>query len=213
MTHPRCSRLIFLLLAGACLVLALSCKQKPGSPPPTKPTQPPPPASAPQSRPAQPTADATAAKPLALRRLTVRSGFERAEVIERKNEQEAHWGKVPAVRSWAVRSEDQVWTRVIEIQLGDRSPRSLSGYLPRWLKSHGCTAKEVVDLPPLKQGSRTPPQLTFSGSCKGGERYLKRVLLLGDTAYELHVDASPLVKAARLREALLALFARLELGG
>lgn len=209
MTDLHRPRLVFLFLAGACLVPALACKSEQRSEPPPV-SKPQPPAPPPQSRPAR--ADASVAKPLVLRRLTVKSGLERAEVLERKDEQEAHWGKVAALRSWAVRGKDQVWTRVIEIQLGERSPRRLAGYLPRWLKSHGCTAKEVKDLPALKQGTREPPQLTFAGSCKGGERYLKRVLLLGDTAYELHVDASPMTKEVRLREALLALFSRLELG-
>jgi len=203
MTRRLCSLLI---LTGGVLVLAPACKPEQG---PAAPSKPQPPATKPQRQRAD---SAVAARPLLLRRLTVRSGFERAEVLEPKDEEEAHWGRVAAVKSWSVRGEDQVWTRVVEIQLGARSRRSLSGYLPRWLQSHGCVAREVKDLPPLKQGSRALPQLTFSGSCKGGEIYLMRVILIGDTAYELHADASPQVKGARLRAALLALFSRLELG-
>jgi len=124
--------------------------------------------------------------PLALRRLTV-AGFQRAERVEREDE-EAHWGRV-STRSFSLKGEGQEWKRVVEIRLGRRSPRSLKGYLRHWRASHGCTAKEVRDLPKTMRGSDAPPQLTFAGVCKGGDAYIIRVLLLDDTAYELHADS------------------------
>lgn len=156
-------------------------------------------------------ADAPAARPLVLRRISIRFGFERAVPVDDEERDEAHWGKVNASRSWSTQSQDRVWTRVKELVLGPRSPRTLAGYLARWRTIHGCAAREVKDLPPLERGGRALPQVTFGGTCEGGDAFLTRVLLVDDTAYELHADGSALqVKAPRLREALQELLSRID---
>ncbi len=154
------------------------------------------------------------APPLVLRRLIVRPGLERPEVIERAAHDDAHFGRV-AMKSWSSLDDDGVWTRVVELQLGRRSPRTIAGYLEHWRRSHGCTTTQVEDVPPLGRLPHLPPQLTFGGSCEGGDIYLMRVVILAGTAYELHADTS--IANVRqgpmppLRPALAALLDRLAL--
>lgn len=155
--------------------------------------------------PKRPRPDAGPPGPLRLQRLTV-AGFQRAERTEREDE-EAHWGRV-STRSFSLKGEGQEWKRVVEIRLGRRSPRGLEGYLRHWRASHGCTAKEVHDLPKTTRGLDAPPQLTFSGVCKGGDAYIIRVLLLGDTAYELHADSY--VRGGPLRPRFLELLSAVQ---
>lgn len=142
---------------------------------------------------------------LELIRLRVAGAFAEPEVVE--DVAEAHFGE-SSLKMWSVQ-EDGVWTRVVEI-IPKKRPKGLAGYLRHWRASHGCTAEESRDLPPSKRsGSPPPPQVTFRGSCEGGDAYILRVLLIGDVVYELHVDRRGL--DAPLRRAMLRLLARVEL--
>ena len=69
-----------------------------------------------------------------------------------------------------------------------RWPRRRAELLRRWRAAHACSADVVAAIPPLRLGARTPPQITFAGSCEGGDRYVARLLLIGGLGYELHVD-------------------------
>jgi hypothetical protein len=94
-----------------------------------------------------------------------------------------------------------------------RWPRRRAELLRRWRAGHACTAALVDAFPPLRRSARTPPQITFAGSCEGGDRYLARLLSLDRLIYELHVDQAlranaPEVPESDLREA----FARLVRG-
>jgi len=147
------------------------------------------------------------AEPLELAALRVKAGFEKAEIHEEKAEQGA-WGRATE-KTWSVRTEKGVWWRVVEV-VPQKPPRSLAGFLGRWLANHGCAAKEVKDLPPLSHEGLAPVQLAFGGSCKGGDLYLIRVALLGDRAYEFHVDTGVASAPADLRAEMKALLEQVE---
>jgi hypothetical protein len=147
-----------------------------------------------------------APEPLKIGTLSV-SGFEHAEVLE-VTETVAHWGEVTS-RSWAV-AQGGIFKRVVEHRLGSKAPRTLAGYFRHWRALHGCTAKEVSNLPATR---REPPlpEITFEGSCKGGDTYLMRVFRLGDAAYELHVDGPVGISPQKLRAAMLELLKQVAL--
>ena len=153
--------------------------------------------------------------PIPLEALTVRSGFEQAQLQERGSEDEPYWGKVHA-RLLTVEGAQGLVTQVVELRLGPEAPRNLAGYLRSWRASHGCTATQIRDVPALRLGASEPPQLTFEGTCKGGDVFVNRVLLVGQVAYELHVYAligreTPGAHTGpRLREAMRDLASRIE---
>jgi len=157
---------------------------------------------------------ARAGEPLVLRRLTLTAGLEGAG---KQQERAAvpEWGGTVVTRSFSACDRDHVCRRVVEHELGARGPRDLSRYLARWRAHHHCAVKLVRDLPPLRLGVWVPPQLTFAGSCEGGDFFVIRVVHLGDTGYELHADWQLRVGGAdgsqRLRPVLRALLSEIKL--
>jgi hypothetical protein len=141
---------------------------------------------------------------LELRALTIASGFDDATVD--RYESDAFFGHCSATQR-SVRV-GKVWRRVVELTPTKR--RTLDGYLGAWRGNHGCTADEVRGVTSLTRRGVRPPQLTFGGSCEGGDTYLLRVILLEGVAYELHVDTSVMTKV-ELRGELEDLLSRVEL--
>jgi hypothetical protein len=98
-----------------------------------------------------------------------------------------------------------------------RWPRRRTDLLRRWRAAHACTAVLVDVASPLRRGARPPPQITFAGSCEGGDRYVTRLLSIDGLIYELHVDQAlranaPAVSDAELREAFARLVGLTRLG-
>lgn len=114
------------------------------------------------------------------------------------------WGPAQE-RSWSKTSTSGATLRVVEV-VPARPATSLKGYLARWRAGHGCTAQELR-LPPLRLG----PELSFRGSCKGGDIYAIKVLLAKGRVYELHADTRVGGPAADLPAALQALAQAVEL--
>jgi hypothetical protein len=126
--------------------------------------------------------------------LVVRAGFEGVSPVEHP-EGSGEWGPAKE-RSWSKTSSTGATLRVVEV-VPARPPTSLKGYLGRWRAGHGCTAKELR-LPQLGLG----PELNFEGSCKGGDLYAIKVLLVKGRVYELHADRRVGAPATDLRAAL-----------
>lgn len=145
---------------------------------------------------------------LDLKHLRVAGAFGDPEVEPHYGD--SHFGAA-SLRMWSVNDGAGLWSRVVEI-VPERRPRGLAGYVGHWRSGHGCTAREVRDLPPSKRtGSAPPPQVTFEGSCEGGDAYITRVLVVGAVVYELHVDRRIGASRGSLPDAMKALLARVEL--
>jgi hypothetical protein len=82
-------------------------------------------------------------------------------------------------------------------------PKRRADWLRRWRAGHACTARFVDAIPPSRRGKLVPPQMTFAGSCEGGDRYVMRVLVVDRVAYELHVDHLARAGGAAVSEAEL----------
>lgn len=158
---------------------------------------------------ALPAATPAQAEPLELGALVVRSGFEKAERFDDEAGAQSFWGKA-SVTQWSASRESGASWRVVEL-VPARPAKAVTGYLARWRASHGCTANEVKDLPRSVRDGKELPQLTFEGSCKGGDRFVMRVLVVDGRAYELHADARVVGSKVDLRAELKALLERVEL--
>lgn len=86
---------------------------------------------------------------------------------------------------------DGITRRVAHIQ-PRRAPRPsrLARFLSTWRKSHGCVARTTRAFFATRRRAATPPQLTFQGSCEGGDHYRLRVLVVGGAVYLLQVHGS-----------------------
>jgi hypothetical protein len=60
--------------------------------------------------------------------------------------------------------------------------------LRRWQASHACAPLLRHDPPPLRRGRQAPPQITFAGTCEGGDVFVVRLLLVDGVGYEIHAD-------------------------
>jgi hypothetical protein len=122
-----------------------------------------------------------------LEALRVPVGFARAEVLERHDEHDPHWGAI-SLRQYSLQLPSHIWWRIVEIKLGPKAPRTLKHYLEHWHQNHGCSGMLVDGVPALRRGDEKLPQITYSGACEAPEEFIVRVVIVGDLVYELHAD-------------------------
>jgi hypothetical protein len=74
-----------------------------------------------------------------------------------------------------------------------KRPRAFHGYLARWQHNHKCTAAERQIGKPIEISAvgrklkEIPPQLTWSGTCAGGDTYIVRAIAIGRQIVEAQV--------------------------
>jgi hypothetical protein len=109
--------------------------------------------------------------------------------VERfESESDTAWGAAKEVQHSG--HQDDVALRVVAV-LPKKPVKNAAARLPRVLevfrKHHKCVAEKTTSFA-AAQTLKGVSHLTFAGICAGGDRYVIRVLTVGDEIYELHAD-------------------------
>jgi len=96
-------------------------------------------------------------------------------------------------------NDDRIMRHVIVIT--PKRPHRFKGYLAEWLHHHKCTGEEIrvggaSRFDTTTEPAEIPAQVTWTGSCAGGDHYIARAIGVGHQIVELHLDVGLQSKVA-----------------